>query len=153
LEDWHKGVSLTSQEKWGVACIVTMLAALVIFVSVMANKKQNEPTPPREELRQIEGEVYKAVVRRNRKIQSLDIEISVRTPTGGSWTGALKTCGVREERLLAVLGARVDMIRQLPGRPVVLLTHQGRIHEIVEDGQTLISDSETRSCFDSKRRY
>jgi hypothetical protein len=109
--------------------------------------RDSRPAPTRDQLKAIDGVVYAVNEQRlGKREKRLQFQMSTRTASGRSWTGYLLNCGIDERDLAALLGARLQTIRQLVGVPVKLLVHDAWIYEITANGELLFSYKEVPAC-------
>jgi hypothetical protein len=125
------------------------IAGLAVFGALMALLlwRDSRPAPTHDQLKLFEGVVYAVHEQRlGKREKRLQFQMSTRTASGRSWTGYLMNCGMDERDLAALLGARLQMIRQLVGVPVKLRVHDQWIYEITANGDPLFSYKEIAAC-------
>jgi hypothetical protein len=129
--------------------IAFRIAGAVVFGGIIALLfwRDSRPAPTHDQLKPFEGVVYAVHEQRlGKREKRLQFQMSTRTASGRSWTGYLMNCGIDERDLATLLGARLQMIRQLVGVPVKLLVHDGWIYEITANGDPLFSYKEIVAC-------
>jgi hypothetical protein len=129
--------------------IAFYIVGIVVFGALFAllSWRNSRPAPTYDQLKLLDGVVY-AVREQNfgKREKRPHFTMSTRTPAGRSWTGMLMSCGINERDLTALLGARLQTIRQLVGVPVKLLVHESWIYEITANGDPLFSYKEIAAC-------
>jgi hypothetical protein len=146
---WSKGTKYSRHDAALYGCFAGFVLLALGFMLFLISRHDGQPYPTRDKMLPVHGVVYRVSEQRWQKSGNLNITVSVRTLSGGSWTGPLQTCGLRESELASRLGPRFETVRRLTGERVELLTYRGTIGEISVNGQMLLSYDDVRACYRS----